>query len=130
MKLTDTETTVHDELDLIPFTDPKLSQVPTNFDFELESPHLLKDKLIEKMKELGGVGLSAIQIGKAMGAYVVAVARGKERCKLAQLKGANITFDNNSAALGDDLKLLEKIDVIYDPVGGNQFQAALLRYRL
>ena len=73
----------------------------------------------------GGVGLSAIQIGKAMGAYVVAVARGKERCKLAQLKGANITFDNNSASLGDDLKSLEKIDVIYDPVGGKQFQAAM-----
>ena len=47
MKLTDTETSVHDELDLIPFTDPKLSKIPTDFDFELENPKLLKDKLIE-----------------------------------------------------------------------------------
>ena len=73
----------------------------------------------------GGVGLSAIQIGKAMGAYVIAVARGEEMCKLAELMGANVTLDNNSAALRDDLKALDKIDVIYDPVGGNQFQAAL-----
>ena len=44
MKLTDTETSIHDELDLIPFTDPKLSKVPTDIDFELENPKLLKDK--------------------------------------------------------------------------------------
>ena len=71
MKLTDTETSVHDELDLIPFTDPKLSKVPTDFDFELENPKLLKDKLIEKMKDLGGVGLSANQVGLDKKVFVI-----------------------------------------------------------
>ena len=72
----------------------------------------------------GGVGLSAIQIGKAMGAKVVAVARGEEKCNVAKLMGANLTFDSNSTTLKSDLKALDKIDVIYDPVGGSQFQAA------
>ena len=73
----------------------------------------------------GGVGLSAIQIGKAMGAIVVAVARGERKCKLTQSMGADITFDSNTTTLRDDLKALDKIDVIYDPVGGNQFEVAL-----
>ena len=95
---------------------------------ELALSYKAKLKIGETLLVLGaagGVGLSAIQIGKAMGAYVIAVARGEEKCKLAELMGANVTLDNNSAALRDDLKALDKIDVIYDPVGGNQFQAAL-----
>ena len=63
MKLTDAQETVHDNLDLIPFTDPRLSKIPADFNFELESPELLKDRLLEKMRELGGVGLSANQVG-------------------------------------------------------------------
>ena len=73
----------------------------------------------------GGVGLSAIQIGKAMGANIVAVARGEEKCKLTQMMGAHRTFDSNSTTLKNDLKALDKIDVIYDPVGGDQFHLAL-----
>ena len=73
----------------------------------------------------GGVGLSAIQIGNAMGAKVVAVARGEEKCKLAQKMGACLTFDSNSMNLRNDLRTLVKMDVIFDPVGGDQFQAAL-----
>ena len=38
MKLTDAQETVHDNLDLIPFTDPRLSKIPADFNFELESP--------------------------------------------------------------------------------------------
>ena len=73
----------------------------------------------------GGVGLSAIQIGKAMGANVIAVARGKEKCKITQSMGAHLTFDSDNTNLRANLKALKRIDVIYDPVGGNQFQAAL-----
>ena len=39
--------------------------------------------------------------------------------------GANLTFDSESVNLNRDLKTLDKIDVIYDPVGGDQFQVAL-----
>ena len=73
----------------------------------------------------GGVGLSAIQIGKAMGANVIAVARGEEKCKITESMGADLTFNSNSTTLRFDLKALNKIDVIYDPVGGDQFQTAL-----
>ena len=86
---------------------------------------LKSDETLLVLGAAGGVGLSAVQIGKAMGANVVAVARGKEKCKLTQLMGANLTFDSESMNLRSDLKTLDKIDVIYDPVGGDQFQAAL-----
>ena len=71
MQLTETETTVHDQLDLVPFTDPQLSKVPTDFNFELEDPLLLKEKLIEKMRDLGGVGLSANQVGLDKKVFVI-----------------------------------------------------------
>lgn len=86
---------------------------------------LKSDETLLVLGAAGGVGLSAVQIGKAMGANVVAVARGKEKCKLTQLMGANLTFDSESMNLRRDLKALDKIDVIYDPVGGDQFQVAL-----
>lgn len=86
---------------------------------------LKSDETLLVLGAAGGVGLSAVQIGKAMGANVVAVARGKEKCKLTQLMGANLTFDSESVNLRRDLKTLDKIDVIYDPVGGDQFQVAL-----
>jgi NADPH2:quinone reductase len=86
---------------------------------------LKSDETLLVLGAAGGVGLSAVQIGKAMGANVVAVAKGKEKCKLTQLMGANLTFDSESVNLKRDLKTLDKIDVIYDPVGGDQFQVAL-----
>ena len=95
---------------------------------ELALSYKAKLKIDETLLVLGaagGVGLSAVQIGKAMGANVVAVARGKEKCKLTQLMGANLTFDSESMNLRSDLKALDKMDVIFDPVGGDQFQAAL-----
>ena len=52
MKLTDAEATVHDNLDLVPFTDPKLTQVPTDFDFELENVSLEYDYLTSAEKLL------------------------------------------------------------------------------
>ena len=86
---------------------------------------LKRDETLLVLGAAGGVGLSAVQIGKAMGANVVAVAKGNEKCKLTQLMGANLTFDSESVNLKRDLKTLDKIDVIYDPVGGDQFQVAL-----
>ncbi len=63
MALTETETTELDKLQLVPFTDPKLREVPQDFDFENEDAKELKDKLITAMREFGGVGLSANQVG-------------------------------------------------------------------
>ena len=53
MTLTETETTELDKLQLVPFTDPKLREVPQDFDFENEDAKELKDKLIFLQKTNG-----------------------------------------------------------------------------
>ncbi|MEL6959513.1 MAG: NADPH:quinone oxidoreductase family protein [Pseudomonadota bacterium] len=72
----------------------------------------------------GGVGLTAVEIGKALGANVIAVARDKEKLEIAQAAGA----DHLLVAGGDlraEVKALGGADVVYDPVGGEAFTAAL-----
>ena len=71
MTLTETETTELDKLQLVPFTDPKLREVPQDFDFENEDAKELKDKLITAMREFGGVGLSANQVGIDKAVFVI-----------------------------------------------------------
>ncbi len=73
----------------------------------------------------GGVGLSAVQIGKAMGAFVVAVARGKQKCSLLKSMGADLVVDTNIVDLRTELTRLKAINVVFDPVGGTQFKEAL-----
>ena len=72
----------------------------------------------------GGVGLTAVEIGKAMGATVIAVARGAEKCAIAKAAGADYAFDA-SADITAEVKSLGGADVVYDPVGGEAFAAAL-----
>lgn len=49
----------------------------------------------------GGVGLTAVEIGKALGARVIAVARGADKCAVAQAAGADHVIDSSST---EDLK--------------------------
>jgi len=72
----------------------------------------------------GLTGLAAVQIGKAMGARVIAVASSDEKRAIAKASGADevISYDN----LKDQLKDLtggKGVDVAYDPVGGEAFDA-------
>ena len=72
----------------------------------------------------GLTGLAAIQIGKIMGARVIAAASTDEKRDLAKQNGADevIGYDN----LRDDLKALtggKGVDVAFDPVGGDAFDA-------
>jgi NADPH2:quinone reductase len=77
----------------------------------------------------GGVGLTAVEIGKALGATVIAVARGADKLAVAQAAGADHLIDSDAGDLKAALKALAKqiggIDVVYDPVGGDAFKAAL-----
>ncbi|MGF1658241.1 MAG: NADPH:quinone oxidoreductase family protein [Rubrimonas sp.] len=66
----------------------------------------------------GGVGLTAVEIGKLMGAEVIAVARGAEKLALAREKGADHLLDVQPEQLRDAVKALGGADVVYDPVGG------------
>ena len=75
----------------------------------------------------GGVGTAAIQIAKAAGATVIAAASSAAKCALCTEIGADATIDTSSQNLRDSLKDLtagKGPDVIYDPVGGDQSEAA------
>lgn len=74
----------------------------------------------------GGVGLTAVEIGKAMGARVIAVARGADKLAVAQAAGADHLIDSDTTPdLRAAVKALGGADVVYDAVGGDTFMAAL-----
>jgi NADPH2:quinone reductase len=82
----------------------------------------------------GGVGLTAVEIGKALGAQVIATAGGPEKCAIASTHGADRTIDYKSEDVRDRVKVLAAalsggdksgVDVVYDPVGGAVFEASL-----
>jgi NADPH2:quinone reductase len=72
----------------------------------------------------GGVGLTAVEIGKLMGARVIAVARGPQKLAAAGTAGADHLIDAE-ADLRAEVKALGGADVVFDPVGGKLFEAAL-----
>ena len=73
----------------------------------------------------GGVGLTAVELGKHMGARVIAVARGADKLEIARQAGADHVLDSETADLKTEVKALGGADVVYDPVGGDLFDAAL-----
>ncbi|WP_439156518.1 NADPH:quinone oxidoreductase family protein [Yoonia sp.] len=73
----------------------------------------------------GGVGLTAVEIGKAMGATVIAVARGVDKLAVAKAAGADHLIDSTTDDIKAAVKALGGADVVYDPVGGDAFKAAL-----
>jgi NADPH2:quinone reductase len=75
----------------------------------------------------GGVGLAAIQIGKALGARVIAAASSAEKLAVCRDNGADETIDYAVEDLRERLKALtggKGPDVIYDPVGGRYAEPA------
>lgn len=76
----------------------------------------------------GGVGLAAVELGKMMGAKVIAAASSDEKLALCREKGASQTINYTTEDLKTKIKELTKgkgVDVVYDPVGGNYTEAAL-----
>jgi NADPH2:quinone reductase len=70
----------------------------------------------------GGVGTAAIQIGKVLGARVIAAASSDEKCELCRSIGADETINYATANIRDELKRMTGAkgpDVVYDPVGGD-----------
>ncbi|MFY0596211.1 MAG: NADPH:quinone oxidoreductase family protein [Cognatishimia sp.] len=72
----------------------------------------------------GGVGLTAVEIGKLMGAKVIACARGAEKLAIAKQAGADHLIDAKTEDIREVVKSLGGADVVYDPVGGDQWKAA------
>ncbi|HHB81676.1 MAG TPA: NADPH:quinone oxidoreductase family protein [Aliiroseovarius sp.] len=73
----------------------------------------------------GGVGLTAVEIGKLMGARVIACARGADKLAVCAAAGADHLIDSEADDLRAEVTALGGADVVYDPVGGAQFSAAL-----
>ncbi|MCX7566879.1 NADPH:quinone oxidoreductase family protein [Sulfitobacter sp. F26169L] len=73
----------------------------------------------------GGVGLTAVELGKLMGAEVIACARGADKLAICAQKGADHLIDSDSDDIRESVKALGGADVVYDPIGGAQFKAAM-----
>ena len=73
----------------------------------------------------GGVGMTAIEIGKMMGATVIACARGKDKLAVCKEAGADHLIDSDTDDIREAVKALGGADVVYDPIGGEQFKAAM-----
>ena len=83
---------------------------------------LQKDELLVVLGASGSTGIAAVQIGKIMGARVIAVSSSSEKQRIAKENGADISigYDN----LKEELKTISNgkgVDVIFDPVGGDIF---------
>jgi NADPH2:quinone reductase len=99
------------------------------------SYHALKDRARLRAGETllvlgaaGGVGLTAVELGKAMGARVIACASSADKLALAREYGADETIDYMREDLRTRLKELtggRGVDVVYDPVGGAHTEAAV-----
>jgi NADPH2:quinone reductase len=122
----------------------KLARLTADLDFERAagltitygtSYHALKDRARLQAGETlavlgasGGVGLAAVELGRLMGARVIACASSDDKLAFARQHGADETVNYATDDLRDALKRLggeHGIDVIYDPVGGAYTEAAL-----
>lgn len=92
------------------------------------SDHALRDRAALKAGETllvlgaaGGVGLAAIEIGRALGARIIACASSEEKLAVCRSHGADATIDYTAEDLRERVKALTEgrgIDVVYDAVGG------------
>jgi NADPH2:quinone reductase len=76
----------------------------------------------------GGVGLAAVQLGKAIGARVIAAASTEEKRQMALAHGADDVVDYTLPGWRNSVLELTGslgVDVIYDPVGGDVFDEAI-----
>ncbi|HEX8382037.1 MAG TPA: NADPH:quinone oxidoreductase family protein [Sphingomonas sp.] len=102
----------------------------------LDRGHLTEGQTLLVLGAAGGVGLAAIELGKAFGARVVAAVSSEEKAEAARAAGADVTivyarapFDKDqSKALAEQFKAAvgpNGADVVYDPVGGDYAEPAL-----
>lgn len=72
----------------------------------------------------GGVGLAAVEVGKMLGARVIAAASSADKLEKARLHGADELVNYREGSLRDQVRALtdnKGVDVVFDPVGGDGF---------
>ena len=87
--------------------------------------HLKPGERLLVLGASGGVGLTAVELGKLMGAEVIACARGDKKLQVAKAAGADHLINSETDNIRKIVRTLGGADVVYDPVGGDQFKAAL-----
>lgn len=87
--------------------------------------HLKPGERLLVLGASGGIGLTAVELGKLMGAEVIAVARGADKLAVAKSMGADHLINSETDDIRECVKSLGGADVVYDPIGGDQFKAAL-----
>ena len=112
--------------DAMPFTDAAAFQVAygTSHVALDHKARLQPGETLLVLGAAGGVGLTAVEIGKQMGATVIACARGADKLAVAEQAGADHLIDAKTEDIRERCKALGGLDVVYDPVGGDQFKAA------
>ena len=94
----------------------------TSYHALLDRAQLKAGETVLILGAAGGVGTSAIQIAKDVGARVIAAASSDEKCALCKSLGADATINYSTENLREAIKALTNgkgPDVIYDPVGGD-----------
>ena len=101
---------------------------PTSHAGLVRRAHLQPGEWLLVHAAAGGVGLAAVQIGKALGAKVIATAGGADKLAVARDAGADVTIDYRDAGWVDAVKAAtggHGADVIYDSVGGDVFDGSM-----
>ena len=90
--------------------------------------HLKAGETLLVLGAAGGVGLTAVEIGKQLGARVIAAAGGPDKLAVAREHGADELIDYQRESIRDRVRDLTGglgADVVFDPVGGDAFDQAL-----
>ena len=90
--------------------------------------HMTEGESLLVLGAAGGVGLTTVEVGKAMGATVIAAANGPERTAVAKSRGADHLIDYQGENLRERVREITDnagVDVVFDPVGGDFFNVAL-----
>lgn len=90
--------------------------------------NLLAGETLLVLGAAGGVGLAAVELGKLMGAKVIAAASSEEKLALCREKGADLTVNYETEDLKIRVKELTEgrgVEVVYDPVGGKYTENTL-----
>lgn len=84
--------------------------------------HLKAGETLLVLGATGGVGIAAIEVGKMLGATVIAAAGTDEKCRIAKEIGADYAVNYATESLRDKVKeYTGGADVVFDPVGGDAF---------
>jgi|SRR6516164_7077079 len=87
--------------------------------------HLAVGETLLVLGAAGGVGLAAIEVGKLLGARVIAAASSPEKLAIARRHGADETINYAADDLRDQVRAFTDgrgVDVVFDPVGGDAFK--------